>query len=88
MPQYPLLTLLIMLVLFNVLITFALPARSRVVMGTELFIAGIVTLIIAVMDLLNPLGISDGERLILFVAGCINCFTGYYMTLLETSAPT
>lgn len=88
MPQYPILTLLVMLVLFNVVIAFALPARSRLVMGMELFIAGLVTLMIAVIDVLNPLGIGEGERLIIFVAGCINCFSGYYMALLETSAPT
>ena len=52
-------------------------------MGVQLFIGGMTTLLISVIDLINPIGIAEYERFLLFLSGCINCSLGYYMVLLE-----
>lgn len=67
----------------NIVLAAVLPFSSPTVMGVQLFIAGMTTLIIAVVDLLNPIGIDATERFVLFFAGCINCSSGYYMVLLQ-----
>lgn len=49
------------------------------VMGTLLFIAGLIMILIALVDLFNPLGIGTVERLVLFGAGVLTCVLGYFM---------
>jgi hypothetical protein len=73
----------LLLVAINVLIAAVRPYLPPTVMGIQLYLAGLTTLTIAVLDLINPIGIAPYERVILFVGGCINCSLGYYMALLE-----
>ena len=68
----------------NIIFAAVRPYSSPTVMGVQLFIGGMTTLIISVLDLLNPIGISPYERLLLFVGGCINCSAGYYMVLARS----
>jgi hypothetical protein len=74
----------LVLIVGNILLAAMRPYSSPTVMGVQLFIGGMTTLIIAVVDLLNPIGIATSERVLLFVAGCLNCSSGYYMVLLQT----
>lgn len=71
------------LVIFNVALAAFRPYLPPKAMGIQLFFGGMTTLIIAVLDLVNPLGIAEYERILLFIAGCINCSLGYYMVLRE-----
>ena len=74
----------LVLIAANVVLAAVRPFRSPTVMGIQLFFGGMVTLMIAVIDLINPVGIIELERVLLFVSGCVNCFIGYYMVLLES----
>lgn len=67
----------------NIVVAVMFPPFPPKAMGMQLFIAGMTTLVIAVVDLLDPTGITAFERMLLFLAGCINCSVGYYMVLLE-----
>lgn len=80
-PLVPLVGLI--LIVANILVAAVRPASPPTVMGVQLFIGGMTTLIIAVVDMINPMHITEFERLLLFVSGCINCSVGYYMTLLD-----
>ncbi len=73
----------LLLVVINVLIAAVRPSYPPTLMGIQLFIGGMTTLLISVIDLVNPIGIAEYERFFLFFAGCINCSLGYYMVLLE-----
>lgn len=73
----------LLLIIANILLAALRPFWSPTVMGIQLFIGGMTTILIAVLDLLNPIGIPAYERVILFVAGCINCTLGYFMVLRE-----
>ena len=68
----------------NIIFAAFRPYSSPTVMGVQLFIGGMITLIISVLDLLNPIGISPFERMTLFVAGCIDCSAGYFMVLARS----
>lgn len=68
----------------NVALAVVSPYRPPKFMGIQLFLGGMTTLLIAVIDLINPVGISEFERVLLFFSGCLNCTIGYYMVLLET----
>lgn len=81
-PLIPLVGLV--LIVANIFLAMVYPVWSPTVMGVQLFIGGMTTLLISVIDLINPVGITPGERAILFIAGCIDCSAGYYMVLLET----
>lgn len=84
MPISPLVPIVGLVVIVGNIIAAALrPSAPPTAMGVQLFVGGMTTLIIAVVDLVNPIGISEFERVLLFVSGCINCSVGYYMTLLE-----
>lgn len=80
-PLVPIVGLLV--IIGNVVVAAVRPYLPPTVMGVQLFIGGMTTLIIAVIDLLSPIGIAEYERVLLFLAGCINCSIGYYMVLLE-----
>lgn len=80
-PAIPVVGLFIIAI--NVIIAAVRPYAPPRVMGVQLFIGGMTTLVIAVLDLINPIGIGSTERFLLFLAGCINCSIGYYMVLLE-----
>ena len=73
----------LLVLILNIVIAVMLPPFPPKAMGVQLFIAGMTTLIIAVVDLVDPIGISAFERMLLFLAGCVNCSVGYYMVLLE-----
>jgi hypothetical protein len=74
----------LVLIVVNVAVAAVLPYVAPRFMGVQLFIAGMVTIIIAIVDLINPIGTVVGsERILLFIGGCINCSLGYYMVLLE-----
>lgn len=73
----------LVIILFNVLIAAVRPHYPPRLMGVELFLCGMTTLVISVVDLINPIGLVEFERTLLFVAGCINCSVGYYMVLRE-----
>ena len=73
----------LLLIIANVVLATVRPYWSPTAMGIQLFIGGMTTILIAVIDLINPLGIVEFERVLLFVSGCINCSIGYYMVLLE-----
>lgn len=77
-----------LLILGNILIAATRPYSSPTVMGVQLFIGGMTTLSISVVDLLLPVGIGEFERFLLFVTGCINCSLGYYMVLLQSQRRT
>jgi hypothetical protein len=81
-PMIPLFGLL--LIAANIILAAVRPYWSPTAMGLQLFVGGMLTILIAVVDLINPLGIMEFERVLLFVSGCINCSVGYYMVLLET----
>ena len=81
-PVIPLIGLI--LIIANIFLGIIYPAASPTMMGLQLFIAGMVTLLISVIDLVNPIGITPFERAVLFIAGSIDCSAGYYMVLLET----
>ncbi len=80
-PLVPIVGLLV--IIGNVVVAAVRPYLPPTAMGVQLFIGGMTTLIIAVIDLLSPIGIAEYERVLLFLAGCINCSIGYYMVLLE-----
>jgi vacuolar-type H+-ATPase subunit I/STV1 len=80
-PFIPIIGLL--LIVANIALAATRPYWSPTAMAIQLFIGGMTTLLIAVIDLINPLGITELEQVLLFVSGCINCALGYYMTLLE-----
>jgi hypothetical protein len=71
------------LIIGNVILATVRPFWAPTAMGIQLFIGGMTTILIAVLDLVNPVGIVEFERLLLFVSGCLNCSIGYYMVLLE-----
>jgi hypothetical protein len=73
----------LVLIAFNLLIAAVRPSLGPTMMGLQLFLIGMFTILIAVIDLVNPIGISMLERMGVFVAGCINCSAGYYMVLRE-----
>jgi hypothetical protein len=75
--------ILIVLVFFNVFIAFLNAPFTRTMMGIELFMGGIFTLIIPIADLLGNLGIGVVEGFLLFFAGTLDCIIGYYMVLRE-----
>lgn len=81
-PLIPLVGLLI--IIANIIVAAVRPYAPPTMMGVQLFIGGMITLIVAVLDLLNPVGVQEYERLLLFLAGCINCSLGYYMVLLQS----
>lgn len=81
-PIIPLVGLLLIVV--NVVLAVVSPYRPPRFMGIQLFVGGMTTLLIAVIDLINPVGVSEFERVLLFFSGCLNCTIGYYMVLLET----
>jgi len=71
------------LIVANIVLAAVRPSWAPTAMGIQLFIGGMTTILIAVIDLINPVGIVEFERVLLFVSGCLNCTLGYYMTLLE-----
>ncbi|MCG3141538.1 MAG: hypothetical protein HDKAJFGB_02824 [Anaerolineae bacterium] len=71
------------LIVANIVLAAVRPYWAPTAMGIQLFIGGMTTILIAVIDLINPVGIVEFERVLLFVSGCLNCTLGYYMTLLE-----
>jgi hypothetical protein len=73
----------LILLVFNIVLAAVRPLAHPTIMGIQLYIAGMITLLIAVIDLINPIGITATERAVLFISGCLNCFIGYYMVLLE-----
>ncbi|MCC7165326.1 MAG: hypothetical protein IT331_22700 [Anaerolineae bacterium] len=73
----------LVLVMFNVIVAAVRPYASPTLMGTQLFVGGMITILISVIDLINPIGITEYEGFFLFISGCINCTAGYFMTLLE-----
>lgn len=84
MPISPLVPVLgLFVIAANILVSALRPSLSPTLMGVQLFIGGMTTLIIAVVDYLAPVDITEFERVLLFVSGCVNCAIGYYMTLLE-----
>ncbi len=88
MPISPLIPLIgLILIVANIFLGMVYPAWSPTAMGVQLFIGGMTTLLISVIDLINPVGITPFERATLFIAGCIDCSAGYYMVLLETRRP-
>lgn len=79
----------VIVILANILACALFPYSTPTIMGVQLFIGGMTTLTIAIVALINPIqGISGFERMLLFVAGCINCSTGYYMVLLHLRRQT
>lgn len=76
------------LILSNILVAIVRPYLPPTLMGIQLFLGGIVTLLTAVIDLINPLGIGEFERFFVFSAGCINCCVGYYMVLQQGEGGT
>ena len=85
MPISPLIPIVgLLLVAANVILAAVRPYWSPTAMGIQLFFGGMTTILIAVIDLINPVGIVEFERILLFVSGCLNCMLGYYMVLLET----
>lgn len=73
----------LLLIIANIVLAAVRPYWSPTAMGIQLFVGGMTTILIAVIDLINPLDIVEFERVLLFVSGCINCSIGYYMVLLE-----
>lgn len=73
----------LLIIIGNIVLAVLQPAMPPTAMGVQLFIGGMTTLIIAVVDVIDPIGVGAFERALLFVAGCINCSIGYYMVLLE-----
>ncbi len=71
------------LIALNVIIAAVRPYTQPTIMGVELFIGGMIIILVSVVDLINPIGISSTERALLFISGCVNCSVGYYMVLLE-----
>lgn len=69
------------LIAANVLLAVLSPYLSPAIMGLELFVGGLMTLVVSVVDIVNPLGIGPVERFLAFAAGSGNCFAGYYMVL-------
>lgn len=67
----------------NIVLAAVRPQYPPTVMGVQLFIGGMTTILVAVVDVINPIGIPEYERVLLFITGCINCSIGYYMALLE-----
>ncbi len=80
-PVVPFVGLLV--IILNLVAAAARPSFPPTVMGIQLFIGGMTTLIIAVVDLIIPIQIAPFERFLLFFSGCVNCSVGYYMVLLE-----
>lgn len=80
-PLIPLVGLIV--IVGNLILAAVRPYSPPTFMGIQLFIGGMTTLTVAVVDLLNPVGIVEYERVLLFLSGCINCSIGYYMVLRE-----
>ncbi len=80
-PLVPVVGLLV--IIGNIVVAAVRPYLPPTAMGVQLFIGGMTTLIISVIDLIIPIGIAEYENILLFVTGCINCAVGYYMVLLE-----
>ncbi len=74
----------LVVIVANIVLAAVRPYSPPTVMGVQLFIGGMTTITVAVVDLLNPIGITAFEHVLLFVSGCINCSIGYYMVLLQT----
>ncbi|MBI4671484.1 MAG: hypothetical protein HY741_07440 [Chloroflexi bacterium] len=74
----------LLLIVLNVVVAVVSPYRPPTLMGIQLFLGGMTTLLIAVIDLINPIGVSEFERVLLFGTGGLNCTIGYYMVLLES----
>ncbi len=49
------------------------------VMGLLVFVAGLIMLVVSVVDTLIPSGIGNLERLVLFGGGVVTCLIGYFM---------
>jgi len=81
-PAVPLIGLI--LIVANILLAAVRPFAGPTAMGVQLYVCGLITILIAVIDLINPIGLGGLERGLLFGAGCLNCSMGYYMVLLET----
>ena len=90
MPITPLIPIVgLIVIVANIVACATFPYSSPTIMGLQLFVGGMTTLIIAVVALINPMqGISGFERMLLFVAGSINCSIGYYMVLLHLQRQT
>lgn len=69
------------LIAANVLLAVMSPFSPPAIMGLQLFTGGLITLMVSVVDIVNPLGIGPVERFLTFAAGSGNCFAGYYMVL-------
>ncbi len=55
--------------------------RLAQLMGSLLFVAGLVMVVVSVLSTLIPMSaIGDFERVILFLAGVLTLALGYYMT--------
>ncbi len=89
-PIVPLVGLVI--IVANILVAAMSPRFPPRLMGVQLFFAGMVILTLSVVSLINPVGVTPEhptgiaglERFLLFISGCINCWAGYYMVLLES----
>jgi hypothetical protein len=53
------------------------------VMGFLVFFAGLITLVVAVLDTIIPIGIGSVERIILFAGGVIVVVLGYLMVMWD-----
>ncbi len=50
-------------------------------MGTLLFMVGLLMLLIVLVGLISPLGYNDAQQVLLYVGGTFACMLGYYMAL-------
>lgn len=74
----------LVLIAANVGLSLFLPQALPKAVGLQLYVAGLVTLLVSVIDLINPLGISAGERVFVFCAGSLDCGIAYYMVLRDS----
>jgi hypothetical protein len=58
---------------------------SSQLMGFLVFVAGLVMLIVAVLGMLVPMGMSNVERIVLFAGGVVTCLIGYFMATASKS---
>ncbi len=49
------------------------------VMGFLVFLAGLVMLVVSVLDTIIPVGLGPVERFVMFGAGTVTCVLGYFM---------
>ena len=49
------------------------------VMGFLVFVAGLVMLVVSVLDTIISIGISPVERFVMFGVGALTCILGYLM---------